>query len=63
MMAEQNMSDSDVAKVDGDGAGRQEKNPVSIEVSEEKMKVHRGDRHLRDIQLETMQRINGKIKL
>ena len=52
----QSMSES--AKEEGETA-----DPVSSDVSEERMKVHRGERYLHDIQLETMTRSTGKMKL
>ena len=57
----QSMSES--AKEEGETAGAEEKDPVSSDVSEERMKVHRGERYLHDIQLETMTRSTGKMKL
>jgi len=45
---------------EGETAGAEEKDPVSSDVSEEKMKVHRGERYLHDIQLETMTRSTEK---
>ena len=59
------MSNSDAAKEEGgeSPAGREEKDPPSSDASEEKMKVHRGERYLHDIQLETMARSSGKISL
>ena len=47
------MSESDSAKGKGENGEQEEKDSVSCE---EKMKVHRGERYLHDIQLETMVR-------
>ena len=60
MITDQNMSKSDKAEEDVATAGREEKDSVSSDVSEEKMKVHRGERYLHDIKVETMQRSSGK---
>lgn len=40
--------------------GGEQKDPALSNVSEEKMKVHRGGRYLHDIQLETLARNSGK---
>ena len=47
------MSESDSVQGKGENGGREEKDSMSCE---EKMKVHRGERYLHDIQLETMVR-------
>ena len=47
------MSESDSVKGKGENGEREEKDSASCE---EKMKVHRGERYLHDIQLETMVR-------
>ena len=61
MIADPNMSESDTTtKEDVETAGEEEKDPVSSDASEEKMKVHRGERYLHDIKVETMQRSGGK---
>lgn len=52
----QDMSTSE----EGNCAGGEEKDPVPSNVSEEKMKVHRGGRYPYDIQLETLATNNGK---
>ena len=44
----------------GNCAGGEEKDPVPSNVSEEKMKVHRGGRYPYDIQVETLARNSGK---
>ena len=49
----QEMSESDPVKGKGENGEREEKDSASCE---EKMKVHRGERYLHDIQLETMVR-------
>lgn len=49
----QEMSESDSVKGKGENGEREEKDSASCE---EKMKVHRGERYLHDIQLETMVR-------
>ena len=48
------MSQSGAAKDPEDGTSG-EKNMVTSDISEEKMKVHRGERYLHDIQVETIQ--------
>lgn len=60
MIADQNMSESDTTKGDVETTAEEEKDPVSSDASEEKMKVHRGERYLHDIKVETMQRSSGK---
>ena len=49
------------ASEDRNCTGGEEKDPVASNVSEEKMKVHRGGRHPYDIQLETLARSSGKV--
>ncbi|XP_068680875.1 BRCA1-associated protein-like isoform X1 [Montipora foliosa] len=48
------MSESGAAKDPEDGTSG-DKNMVTSDISEEKMKVHRGERYLHDIQVETIQ--------
>ena len=51
------------ASDEGNCAGVEEKEPVSPNViSEEKMKVHRGERYVHDIQIETLAR-SGKVQV
>ena len=56
------MSGSEAAKEEGESGGGEEKNPVSSDITEEKMKVNRGERYLHDIQLETVTTSSSKIK-
>ena len=46
---------------EGNCTAEDEKDPVPSDISEERMKVHRGGRYLHDIQLETLARNNGNI--
>lgn len=53
-ISEKIMSESGAAKDPEDGTSG-DKNMVTTDISEEKMKVHRGERYLHDIQVETIQ--------
>lgn len=53
-ISEKIMSESGAAK-DPEGGTSGDKNMVTTDISEEKMKVHRGERYLHDIQVETIQ--------
>lgn len=48
------------ASEEGNCTGGEQKDPALSNVSEEKMKLHRGGRYLHDIQLETLARNSGK---
>lgn len=48
------------ASEEGNCTGGEEKDPAPSNISEEKMKVHRGGRYAHDIQLETLAGNSGK---
>lgn len=50
------------ASQEGNCTGGEEKDPVASNVSEEKMKVHRGERYPYEIQVETLARNSGKVQ-
>lgn len=53
-------SEDMLASEEGNCTGGEEKDPAPSNVSEEKMKVHRGGRYPHDIHLETLARNSGK---
>lgn len=53
-------SEGMLASEEGNCTGGEEKDPAPSNVSEEKMKVHRGGRYPHDIHLETLARNSGK---